>query len=299
MRRLLIFFVVGLALFGVKRVLYARLDTPLPLRLHVSGSASERQRRIDRALLAESALAAGATLKDRVVRERLLTLLGPSSGERALDDSALLRLARELDLFHRDTLLEARLASNAELRIRANIGSREPSQAQLQAYRATHGARYQRSERFSFDHVLLARGRPSARAVEGALRQVALLDAALTLRARLLAEHVEPAGSTGLGDPCNLPRHVEQASLSSVRARFGPAIAAALPSLALNSWSTPLESPLGLHLIWPSAHQPAGPQTLTDVRDKLRADFMQDERDAAFERALSHLRAAQPVELLP
>lgn len=280
-RELAIFFSVGLGLLAARHALHDGLAPGATGRTHDTAAG----RHDVRALLAESALEAGAPLKDPVLRERLLTLLAADQHDAPPSDAALLAMARELDLFHRDSLLEARLAAHAELRIKASIAHVEPSRAELLAYLARHRPRYQRSERFSFVQLLLARDRhpdPGA--------------AALALREQLEAEQAAPLSSPQRGDPNSLPRHVLQSSRRSVESRFGATIAAALPTLTRGSWSQPLASPLGMHLIWLLDHQPAAPAELDEVQSQLRADFVEEVRERAYAERLSQLRAERAAQ---
>jgi hypothetical protein len=286
-RQLIIFFVVGSVLLTGKRVLLAK-PRPEPLTVRIAAhDSSDTLGAIDRALLADSALSAGAELMDPVIRERLLTLLADPHGPTP-SDRALLQTARELDLFHRDLLLETRLAANGELRIKASLALPSAGDAELQAYLDAHRERYQRSERFSFAQLFLARsahGDPLA--------------AAQQLREQLIAQHVSADRSSRYGNPCNLPQRVEQSSLLSITTRFGSAIAEALPRLEKGVWSQPLTSSLGAHLIWITDHQPAQPAALADVRDRVRADFAEQAREAAFQDRMAALRSERAIQRVP
>jgi hypothetical protein len=287
MRPLLIFFLLGSALFGLKRSLGA--DRPLPLRVHVRAGANahEIDQAVERALLAELGLKASAPLHDPVIRERLIASL--SEPEKPVDERALLRQADQLGLWHEDALIEVRLALVGELRLRSGLAIPEPTDAALLAYRDAHPERYRRPARVSFAQVFLAREKHAAE----------LSEHAAALRARLVAEHVGPAGAHNYGEASNLPTRVAEASLSSVASRFGEEFAQALSQLEAGAWSMPLPSAFGVHLVWLIEQSPAGLLELAQARGRLMSDYREHATRQAVARRLNALRANYAPELVP
>lgn len=289
MRALAIFFLAGCALFGLKRGFNAGRAEPLPLRVHArrGASAVEIERAAQRALLAELGLRTGPPLRDPVIRERLLASLSQPGA--ALDEHELLKQAEELGLWHEDAVVEARLSTVGELRLRARLSVPEPSTAELLAYRDAHAERFASPERVSFTQIFLAREKQGA----------ALLEHAEALRARLIAQGSGPDAARAHSEPSNLPPQVVDAALASVAARFGDEFADALAQLPPGAWSAPLPSAFGAHLVWVSEHRPAGLLPLEQARGRLLADLREQAVRREIERELAALRAGRALEVVP
>jgi hypothetical protein len=288
-RALAIFFLVGCALFGLKRGLDAGRTEPLPLRVHArrDASAVEIERAAQRALLAELGLRAGPPLRDPVIRERLMASL--SRPGVAPEEHALLKQAQELGLWHEDAVVEARLAAVGELRLRARLRAPEPNAAELLAYRDAHPERFASPERISFVQVFLAREKHGA----------ALIERAEALRARLVAQGNGPEAARTHSEPSNLPPQVVDATLVSVAARFGDEFAEALAQLPPATWSAPLPSAFGAHLVWVSERRPAGLLGLEQARGRLLAELREQAVRRELERELAALRAGRTLEVVP
>jgi hypothetical protein len=288
-RALAIFFLAGSALFGLKRGLYAERAELPPLRVHARPDASnvEIERAAQRALLAELGLRAGPPLRDPVIRERLMASL--SQPGVALDEHALLKQAEELGLWHEDAVVEARLAAVGELRLRARLSAPEPKPAELLAYRDAHPERFASPARVSFAQVFVAREKHGA----------ALIARAEALRARLIAQGNGPDAARAHSEPSNLPPHVVDATLGSVAARFGDEFADALAQLPPGTWSAPLPSAFGAHLVWVSERRPAGLLGLEQARGRLLAELREQAVGRELERELVALRAGRALQVVP
>jgi hypothetical protein len=288
-RALAIFFLAGCALFGLKRGLHAERAQSPPLRVHArrDASAVEIERAAERALLAELGLRGGPPLRDPVIRERLLASLSQPGA--APDEHALLKQAHELGLWHEDAVVEARLATVGELRLRARVSAPEPSDAQLLAHRDAHPERFASPARVSFTQVFLAREKHGA----------ALLERAEALRARLIAQGSGPDAARAHAEPSNLPARVVDATLGSVAARFGDEFADALAQLPPRTWSAPLPSAFGAHLVWVGERRPAGLLALEQARGRLLAELREQAVRRELARELAALRAGRALEVVP
>ena len=288
MRALAIFFLVGGALFGLKHGLNVGRAEQLPLRVHAprGAGAAAIERAAQRALLAELGLRAGPPLRDPVIRERLSASLSESNV--ASDESALAKQAEELGLWHEDPVIEARLAAVGELRLRARARVSQPSDAELLAYRDAHRERFTSPERVSFTHVFLAREQHGP----------ALIERAQALRARLIAEGAGADAATLHSEPSNLPPRVVDATQSAVAARFGAEFAQALAQLAPSSWSAPLPSAFGAHLVWISERRPAGVLALDKARTRLSAELREQAVQREIARQLAAIRAERTLEVV-
>lgn len=290
-RRLALFFVVGGLLFGAKQLLFA--DRPERARVVVQLEAGEdREHAIDRALLARSAADQGLALHDPVVRERLRAMF-PELRQReqtvsaARFDAELTERARSLDLFAEDPMLRNRLASNAVLALHASGATREPSTSELTAFFAAHRERYRRAPRVSFTQLFVAHDKHGQRTRE----------AAEQLRATLTQRALPPEDTAALGEPSNLARHWQDVSYEVVQTRFGGPLSSALATLPLGAWSEPVASSLGYHVLWVAARSASSALTLGDVRARVRADLLEEQRARQLRDHLTVLRTLYLVEV--
>jgi hypothetical protein len=287
-RALVIFFLAGGALFGLKHGLNASRAEQEPLRVHAGRGAGaiEIERAARRALLAELGLEAGPPLRDPVIRERLVAALSEAN---VPSERALLEQAQQLGLWHEDPVIEARLATVGELRLRARVRVAQPSDAALLAHRDAHPERFTSPERVSFTQLFLAREKHGA----------ALIERAEALRARLIAQGTGPDAGRAYSDASNLPARVVEATRASVGARFGAEFAEALERVTPGSWSAPLPSTFGAHLVWIGERRPQDLLPLERARPRLVAELREQALRQELERELAALRRERTLEVVP
>jgi hypothetical protein len=289
-RHLVVFFVLGGILFAITRGIDEREVRERP-RLVVNVGrdvpAADVERAIDQAVLFHEALARGAALADPVVRAQLATHMGltpdTDPGTRELE------LARALDLgvARADPSIRERLAFQAFQVLRAEARLDEPSDETLAAYVEAHRARYLAKERLDLTHVFASRERHGPmleRHAEG-------------LAARLAAGLSE-GDAHRVSDPSILPLSYREITSAELDNRFGPGFAAAVSKVPLRTWSTPIASSYGLHFVWVSRRVPQRMPELSTLRARVRADYLEDQRNRSARQALAQLRQHYEIELV-
>ena len=111
---------------------------------------------------------------------------------------------------------------------------------------------------------------------------------------RMLAR-LRAAGSAAridaLGDPSMLPQEFDLASRSDVARTFGPAFAERIQSIAPGTWTGPIESGYGLHLVLVRERVEGSLPDLAAVRPAVEREFLADRRArqlaAMYERLLA------------
>jgi hypothetical protein len=279
LRAIAVFFVLGLALLGLKRVLTPVAPPPtLVVTVAADAKPGEVDRAIDEAILIDRALAGRNALLDPIVREQLLRgmRLLPEQDDAA--EQSQIQRAVELGVHRHDPLIRQRLVFQAEQVLRASVQVPYPQAEELAAYWLAHADRYRQAERVSFVQVFLSRSR----------RGDALSAAAKALGARL--SNAQPSAELALreSDPSILPRQLQSASTREIAARFGDAFAEALVNAPPAQWHGPIASSYGLHFVWLSSREPARLPPLTELRQRVAADWLHDRREQA---VLSNLRA--------
>lgn len=214
---------------------------------------------------------------------------GRSPGPEELDglvdafvrEETLVREARSLGLDRDDTIVRRRLAQKMEFL--ASGGDEEPSDADLEAFRAAHADRFRAPGTSDFRQVHLSRDRRGE-----ALREDALA---------MLAALRQGADPETRGDRLLLPAHHEAVSDARIARLFGDDFAEALARVEPGSWQGPVPSSYGLHLVFVEGRTPPRDPPLDAVRERVRLEWLADRRDRRLEAFLAGLRERYPVRI--
>jgi parvulin-like peptidyl-prolyl isomerase len=189
----------------------------------------------------------GAPLLDADEADRVRT--------RAIEDEILYREAIRLGFDKDDTIVRQRLIQKVLFLAEDLAGASTPAtEDELRAFFAATRAQWTRPARIRLLHVY---GAPAREAALAALRSEVVA-----------AEAAEPGVPPSLGDAFPLSR-VVAASRDEVAADYGDAFAGAVFALAPGTWSGPIRSKHGWHLVKVLEQQEGGPATFEDVRGKL------------------------------
>lgn len=216
------------------------------------------------------------------------TARAPTAAERAavladyVDDEVLYREALGRGLDRGDVIVRRRLIQKMGF-VAERTQDGEPDEAALGRYLSAHAERYRTPPRVALRHVFLRRTTDGQDA--GAR--------AAALRERL-TRGADPAT---LGDPFLHGAALPLSTETELAARFGPAFAQAALALPAGTWSGPLASSYGLHLVQITAHEPAHAPALSEVRDQVTRDLGAELRAQARRRALDELRARYEVQI--
>lgn len=186
--------------------------------------------------------------------------------QRAIEDELLVREALRLGLDEGDAIVRQRLVQKMLFLAEEMAGaSRAPTEAEIAAYFDERPDRWMRAARVSFVHVVA----PTS-------------EAAASLRPTLLAwSATAPRDAIPpFGDPLPVSRGVS-ARLSDVAQSYGAPFADAVRALAVDTWSAPIASRHGFHLVRVTANDPARRATLAEVHDEVRASLVDERRHAA------------------
>ena len=249
---------------------------PTPVQLQAS-----LDRQLDDERLLREALRLQLDERDAVARARLVANLRFALDDPSTGETHLLRQARHLDLAARDLVVRRRLVQLMQHRL---LESRLPREADLQAYVAQHAQRYAQPARYGFEHRYFsadARGESAAAAAQSAL---ALLQSA------------QPAPA---GDSFLLGASFDSLAQHDIATRFGAAFAAALARSPPGSWTGPVASPYGLHLVRVLARQPAQTPDYAAVRTQAAYAWLAQHEPQRLQQALAPLRARYPAQLAP
>ena len=300
------FMVIGAALFAL-----GRWNSPPPprarrptvvipqarlaqLRADLGPATDDRlvvERAVDEEILYREALARGLGRDDPSVRWRLaekMRFLVEGESEAAPGrDEDLYRKAVALGLDREDPIVRGILVRQMRLLLERSTDEPSPDDAALRAWLERHRERYVQPARVSLWHVLLANEKRGAAVKRDA-------DAFL---ARLRTQATSPAEAVRLGDPFPPGAYLRAQSAQDLTRLFGPDFAAAALGLEPGAWAGPLRSPYGLHLVLVEEKEPARTPSLDAVRSRVRAQLLEERREARLAAAMRELRAKYVVRV--
>ncbi len=200
-----------------------------------------------------------------------------------VDDEILVREGLALGLDRGDAIVRRRLIQKMQLLLENTETVPPPSDAELEAFLAAHATRYASPPRVTFTQVFVS----AQRAGDGAGSE------AEALRARLDAG----ADPSTLGDPFLRGREFRLHSQAELASIFGPAFAAAVMALPGETWSAPLRSTFGLHLVRVSETRPGAAPELASVREQVEREWRVERRATLDREARARLRSRYVVRV--
>jgi peptidyl-prolyl cis-trans isomerase C len=190
----------------------------------------------------------------------------------AVREQVLYREAMALGLDRDDVVIRRHLRQKYEFVTQDLAYDTDPDEATLRAYYNAQPDRYAQSAQVSFSQILFSTDRRGAEAEADAAQALADLNSA-----------TGPEAADLLGDATSLPPAFEKISADEVEAMFGPDFATSLLRQEAGRWSGPIPSGYGLHLVWVSERISGGPLAFETVRQRVKDDWVYEQRVAANE----------------
>lgn len=225
------------------------------------------------------------SLEDAEARRRhvseLPAAVAASVRQGAIDDELLYREGLRLGLDKNDNIVRQRVIEKMLFLAEDLAGSGRPvGDDELDKYLRTHASDFRRPTVVSLVHVfaatdpsMLARLRPTlAAGIDGGA-----------------------ADAPACGDAFPLGRRVVDASLEAVGKSYGAAFADAVGALPVGTWSEPIASLYGYHLVKVLARKDGGTPTLAEVRGEVRLAYLQERKARATAELLRAIRARYRV----
>ena len=200
-----------------------------------------------------------------------------------VDDEVLVREALAMGLDRGDAIVRRRLIQKMAFLIESTEPVPAPSDAELGAYLAAHADRYATPARVTFTHVFVSAQHDGDRAPA----------AAAGLRARL-EDGNDPAM---LGDLFLRGREFRLYSEPELAGVFGAEFAAAVMALPEGTWSAPIPSTFGLHVVRVTERRAGSPPALAAVRERVERDWREEARATVNRAAYARLRARYHVRV--
>jgi hypothetical protein len=165
-----------------------------------------------------------------------------------------------------DTIIRRRLRQKLEFVVE-DFGAAPPTEKELQGWLEKHADAFRIEPQVAFRQVYVSRSRRGASAEADARAILARLRAAGG-KARI----------DNLGDPILLPQEIALVSQSEVARMFGSDFAGRIEKTAPGTWTGPVESGFGLHLVLVRERAEGSAADLASVRPAVEREFMAERR---------------------
>ena len=228
------------------------------------------------------------------IRERWVAQWGrpPTTSElnglidEAVREEILYREAQRLGLDQDDAIVRRRLAQKMTFMLEDTASVEAPSTEEIETYYLAHTERYRTPGRTTFRHIFLSGDRRTDPAGD----------------AHTLLEELQRNGPEGwqqLGDPFMLLKEYADRSNQEIVELFGGRFAGALEQLLLGTWSGPIDSAYGTHLVHVLARTAPRPLSLDEVRNDVATDLLYGRREEQNRTAFQRVRERYDVKIFP
>jgi len=244
------------------------------------------QQAVDEELLEREARWLALDLGDRGIRQRLVAKMRAVSRDPSLGEAELYRQALDLGLDD-DVAVRQHLRQKMRLLLQEDPADRPPTDRELAACLKRHRERFRQPTAVDFTHVF----------VRAAVDPDSLDERAAAVAERLREGHLSPEEGAGLSDPFPLGALLKRQSRSEIASRFGDEFAAAVLALPPDTWSAPIASPFGLHLVWVHARHSEQTPPLDSVREQLVSIVYEERAAARLAMGLDRLRGLYTIRI--
>lgn len=197
------------------------------------------------------------------------------------------REALRLGLDANDTIVRRRLVQKLTFLTEDVATAEEPSEAELTAHYEQNSEQYQQPARYSFRHRYFSADRRTEAEAEAKAALQTLTNAP-----------AQGDATRNLGDPFMLQLAFAERSQRQIADLFGREFGDKLPTQAVDTWTGPIRSAYGWHLVYITAVLEARQQPLAEVRERVAADLTLNKRQSANERYYQDLLSSYDVERL-
>jgi len=264
------FMLVGVALFGIYRVLNPSVEGP-----DASGQIALTQDDLRQMTVAWMAQGRQAPTPVQVA----------SLVEAKVREEILYREALALGLDRDDTIVKRRLAQKMEFLAEDAAALREPTRPELEVWFQEHSGAFASTPRVSFTHVYFSADRHGEGAREVAVKALGTISAG------------SRQSAARLGDPFMFQDFYGDRSPNQLAGVFGPAFAKALLELKPGTWQGPIASGYGWHLVFVDTITPARVPAFEEVEADVRAEWTAEWRTRSKQAAFETMRARYTVVL--
>lgn len=183
-------------------------------------------------------------------------------------DEILFRQGRLLKLDQDDEIVRRRVVQKEQFLVQNLHPPAEPTEAQLATFYARHANRYAAPARAAFSHIYFGVGPDGDAAAEARAKAALARIPAGVVRAPERGDAFPDLYDFSAFEP-------EQAQRLFGRTEFAQAVFTA----PVGRWAGPFRSAYGWHLLYVDTRAPPARPPLSDVRDRVRSDYLQEAQD--------------------
>jgi len=192
-----------------------------------------------------------------------------------IDEELMAREALRLGLDRGDMIIRRRLAQKMAFATDDVAQAAEPSDQSLRSYYAKTAERYAAPARVAFQQVFFSGDRPHGGAEKAAAQAL---------------ERAEEDQREPQGDPFLFPLAYDDVGLQDLLRDYGQAFVKTLQTAPLGTWTGPVLSPYGWHIVKVSARHAPAAISFDQVRDQVRDAYLAEQRSQANAAFLRDLR---------
>lgn len=201
-----------------------------------------------------------------------------------VEEEVLYREALAMGLEKDDPVVRRRMAQKLKFLFEDIATPAEPTDEQLRAYLDRHPDKFRLPARLTFSHIFLSVDQRGDQAYAEAEQLLQRLESTPDL--------VDLAQA---GDSFMLDSHYADAGDFEISRVFGEAFTRQIMTLAPGPWHGPVESGYGLHLVQVQERVDAALPPLADIRDRVKTEYLADQRQEANEKFYEGLRQRYQV----
>lgn len=201
-------------------------------------------------------------------------------------EQILSREAVSIGLDEGDMVVRRRLAQKMDFLFKDLSDITEPSDGELQAYLQEKHSTYEIPARVTFTHVYF---NTDKRGEEGATEEVRLLVEKLNARKGI------PPEVSAQGDPFLLQSVYSNKTLVEIRGEFGTHFTKTVWEQEPRKWQGPISSGYGLHAVYVNERTNAKLPDFSDVKEKLKADWMAERQREIARKVYEKLRGRYQI----
>ena len=241
---------------------------------------------VDEEILFREAIARGLLERDGGVQTRLVQKMLFLEGEAEIDEAPLL-LTRAVELgLHREDIVVRRILVQKMKLLGSQLGKEQQvSAADVELAYQAQQEDLRAPERIDLIHVFLSRDRRGEETES---------DAGTALKA-LRQDSTPPSDALAIGDPFPLGHRLKGRSRHDLERTFGAQFGREVFAAPSGTWSPPISSAYGLHLVYITHREPGAVPPLPAVANRLRLQIEEIRREKNFESLMNDLRSNYSV----
>jgi peptidyl-prolyl cis-trans isomerase C len=208
--------------------------------------------------------------------------------EDKVQEEVLYREALAMGLDKDDTIVRRRMAQKLRFLAEDVAAAHEPTTDVLKAWFDKHNDKFALPSRVSFRHLYFSPDRRGQHARDDAAKALA----------QLAGQPEATTLATALADPFMFQEYYRDRAPDYLGKEFGPQFAQAVAHLAPGSWSGPIESGFGWHLVFVDTVIPGRIPAFEEIEPDVKTAWLGEQKALAWEKAYKDMRAKYTV-LLP